>query len=88
MNCAIGDLAIMVRRDPLNPQYVGCLFDVIGPDSRGMNGWWLIQLSGRKPFMLHGKMRIECNCPDNALRPIRPDAEPESTTTTRELAEQ
>ena len=85
MNCKPGDLAILVRRDPKNPQYVGYLFDVLGPDTYGKPEWWHIQMAGGKPFMLNGKMVNDCNCPDNALRPIRPDAEPSSETTEHEV---
>lgn len=89
MRCKVGDLAVIVRSVADNQ---GKLVEVMGfmgsePMFDGFiwhyaeHQCWMVRSVGSPLNSLDGKRRTTAPMPDSFLRPIRPDADPESITT-------
>ena len=79
MNCKPGDLAIIVTSNAGNE---GRIVEVIRQSHWGV-GYWHVRSIGSPCMMDIGIPAMEASIQDFRLRPIRPDAEPQ--TIAREL---
>lgn len=73
MNCKPGDMALVISA-PAHLEAIGAIVQVVCRYLGTIGDEWVINWRGR-----------DWTCLDSSLKPLRPDSEPESTDTPREL---
>ena len=74
MNCKKGDLAVIIKSvDGLNVGRIVEVLDYLGEHSK-YGPIWHVRTRGRALITEYGAMGPECDCADDWLRPIEPEA--------------
>lgn len=86
MNCKPGDLAVIVADPTCGGVDLGMVVSVIcATYADGRGPAWMCESGGRPLLSINGASYKRLRIPDIYLRPIRPDSEPTSFESRREL---